>query len=370
MKEQVMNAEEQVVYFDTSCLNSRESGLRYFKMPQFLVDNPRFWKLSSDAKVVYCVMLNRLPLSMKNGWRVDGLFYIYFSIESVMKIIQCSKSKAVRVMKELKNFKLIEGRRCADHRRMRYLFLDISLYVPTAAALSEDAHDEEDIPAEACPDEAPVHDEETPDCFPQGDSVCPDTGLNLSPDRSESDTCTGSETEPEQVSKADRKKTDPIQTDSFQKDHHHQETQSAGWRWRLSKKEWKEDLSFMWKGEDSELLSFYDEKHLPNLDRLIDSISTALSRKERFKINGAFEAVEDIHLRLMALTCDEVEYALDYLYGGAYQCSNFPAYAVSVLCNAPEQSERYWANKVRQDERFSLGYTGYLGCQYSYRAAV
>lgn len=363
MKEQVIHAEEQVMYFDTNFLDSKESGLRYFKMPQFLVSNPRFWKLSSDAKVVYCVMLNRLPLSMKNGWKVDGLFYIYFSIETVQKIIQCSKSKAVRVMKELKNFKLIEGRRCADHRRMRYLFLDISLYVPTmSAAFNEDVPAADDSPENNCPDEHSESEKETQDCDSKDEDICPDTGLNLNPDRSEPDTCTGSGNEPEQVSKADRKETEFTKTDSFQKDHHQREQR----RWRWTKEEWKEDLSLMWKGDEDELMPLYDEGIQPRMDRLIESVSSVLSQKEQFKINGSFVDVEDVHMRLMTLSSEEVGYALDYLYSGSYQCSSFPAYAVSVLYNAPEQSERYWTHKVSQEERWNQGYSGSYGSQYSY----
>lgn len=340
MNEQMMNAENQVVYFDTNYLNSKESGLRYFKMPQFLVNDSRFWKLSSDAKVVYCVMLNRLPLSMQNGWKVDDLFYIYFSIETVMKVIQCSKSKAVRVMKELKNFKLIEGRRCSDHRKMRYLFLDISLYV----SLSQQPCSEES--RDFCADE-------TPESKPLDEGA----GNKSEPDKSQNDTCTGSETEPEQVPNEVPKETDPSETDSSHKDLHHQEPQS-GSRWRWTREEWKEDLSLMWKGEMEHEASIYRNYDMKNMDDLISKVSKHLSRRDEYRINGRLVNVEDVHLRLMMLNCDEVGYAVDYLYNGAYQCSSFAAYAVTVLFNAPDEAEQYWMNKVRYDDYYDRRYGG------------
>ena len=84
----------QAVYLDYTNVS-----FAFFKLPQFLVTDSRFWEMSSDAKVVYCVMLNRLPLSIQNGWQNNGLYYIYFSMETVMELLHCSKSKAVRVMK-------------------------------------------------------------------------------------------------------------------------------------------------------------------------------------------------------------------------------------------------------------------------------
>lgn len=333
-----MNAENQVVYFDTNYLNSKESGLRYFKMPQFLVNDSRFWKLSSDAKVVYCVMLNRLPLSMQNGWKVDDLFYIYFSIENVMKVIQCSKSKAVRVMKELKNFKLIEGRRCSDHRKMRYLFLDISLYV----TISQQSCDEES--GDSCA-------EDMPENAPESDG----TGIENEPDKSQNDARTGIKTEPEQVSNKAPKETEPSETDSSHKDRHHQEPDC---RWRWTQQEWKEDLSLMWKGEIEHDVSFYTGQEMANLDDLISKVSKHLSRRDEYRINGRLVNVEDVHLRLMMLNCEEVSYAVDYLYNGVYRCSSFAAYALTVLYNAPDEAAQYWANKVRCDDYYDRRYGG------------
>lgn len=61
-----------------------------------------FRNLSSDAKVLYGLMLDRMALSIKNKW-VDeqGRVYIIFTLEQVMQYMNCGKDKGVKIMAEL-----------------------------------------------------------------------------------------------------------------------------------------------------------------------------------------------------------------------------------------------------------------------------
>jgi hypothetical protein len=353
MKEQVKNT-ENVVYMDINCLNSKESGLLYFKLPQFLM-TAKFAKLSSDGKVVYSAMLNRLPLSVRNGWKLDNLFYIYFSMNTVMKLIHCSKSKAVRVMKELKEFNLIEGRRCSDHRKMRYFFLDVSEYITEREVCYETGSDEE-IEHDSVQEE--------------GGNV--PAGANSEPEWFEKETSTGVKNELEQVSNSVPKKTDSLRKTDSQKDHLHKEqnhVQKSTQRerkWRRSKEQLKEDFTLMWKGGEGEAELLYSQNELLQLDKLIDTVASALSRRYEFKINGLQVRLEDVYLRLMGLGYDEISYVLDYLFNSNYQCRNFSAYTVSVLYNALEEAEQYWMNKVRHDEYQNQRYGKNGGYYYGY----
>lgn len=40
----------------------------FFRIPKLLFTDPIFAKLSSDAKVLYGILLDRMNLSMKNNW--------------------------------------------------------------------------------------------------------------------------------------------------------------------------------------------------------------------------------------------------------------------------------------------------------------
>ena len=61
-----------------------------------------FRNLSSDAKVLYGLMLDRMALSIRNNW-VDneGKVYIIFTLEQVMEYMNCGKDKGVKILAEL-----------------------------------------------------------------------------------------------------------------------------------------------------------------------------------------------------------------------------------------------------------------------------
>lgn len=42
--------------------------LSFYRVPRLLIKDKRFKGLSNDAKLLYGLMLDRMSLSMKNGW--------------------------------------------------------------------------------------------------------------------------------------------------------------------------------------------------------------------------------------------------------------------------------------------------------------
>ena len=74
----------------------------FYRIPKLLVTDERFRSISTDAKLLYGLMLDRMSLSIKNGWTDDlGRVYIYFPIEEVMELLHCKSEKATRLMAEL-----------------------------------------------------------------------------------------------------------------------------------------------------------------------------------------------------------------------------------------------------------------------------
>ena len=55
--------------------------------------------LSSDAKVLYGLMLDRMSLSIKNNWiDEEDRVYIIFTLEQVMQYMNCGKDKGVKIL--------------------------------------------------------------------------------------------------------------------------------------------------------------------------------------------------------------------------------------------------------------------------------
>lgn len=84
----------------------------FFMIPKELIRNKIFASLSTDAKLLYGIMMERLTLSQKNGWVDDqGRVYIIYKIETLMDDMNCKNTKAFKLMKELESFQLIERKR-------------------------------------------------------------------------------------------------------------------------------------------------------------------------------------------------------------------------------------------------------------------
>lgn len=76
--------------------------LSFYRIPKLLFTNDFFKRLSTDAKVLYGLMLDRMSLSIKNKWiDAENRAYIYFSVEDTMEMLNCKKNKAIDTMKEL-----------------------------------------------------------------------------------------------------------------------------------------------------------------------------------------------------------------------------------------------------------------------------
>ena len=84
----------------------------FFRIPKALFQEPRFQSLSTDAKTLYGILLDRMSLSVKNGWldKQDRVF-ILFTIEDVKRALCCADNKATKLLRELEKFGLIERKR-------------------------------------------------------------------------------------------------------------------------------------------------------------------------------------------------------------------------------------------------------------------
>ena len=75
----------------------------FYRIPKILMSDPHFVMVSMEAKLLYGMMLDRLDLSAKNGWRdADGRVFIYFTLEDICEKLGCGKDKAMKLLKELK----------------------------------------------------------------------------------------------------------------------------------------------------------------------------------------------------------------------------------------------------------------------------
>ena len=85
----------------------------FYRIPKALFTEPNFRELSTDAKVLYGILLDRMSLSLKNQWLdAQNKVYIIFTVEEIMDAGNWTNQKATRLMVELeKQAGLIERKR-------------------------------------------------------------------------------------------------------------------------------------------------------------------------------------------------------------------------------------------------------------------
>lgn len=81
----------------------------FYRLPKVLFTNSQYKNLSDGAKILYGLMLNRMGLSIKNGWLDEhDRVYIYFTLENLQEYMNCGHNKGVKLMGELDGIGLIE----------------------------------------------------------------------------------------------------------------------------------------------------------------------------------------------------------------------------------------------------------------------
>ena len=87
----------------------------FYRIPKLLITSPLFKKVSDSAKLLYGLMLDRMSLSIKNGWvDEENRAYIYFTTNDVMDQMCCGTEKATKLLSELdteKGIGLIERKK-------------------------------------------------------------------------------------------------------------------------------------------------------------------------------------------------------------------------------------------------------------------
>lgn len=90
----------------------RSESYSFYRIPKMLFTEEIFEALSTDAKVLYGLLLDRISLSRENGWLDDaGRVYVYYTIKSVKKSMRCANTKACGLLRELDEFGLIERKK-------------------------------------------------------------------------------------------------------------------------------------------------------------------------------------------------------------------------------------------------------------------
>ncbi len=85
----------------------------FVRVPKILLKHEAFQKISAEAKLLYCLLLDRTGISLRNGWKdKQDRVYIIFTVAEIQERMNCGNKKAIQLLDELETkIGLIERKR-------------------------------------------------------------------------------------------------------------------------------------------------------------------------------------------------------------------------------------------------------------------
>ncbi|HIR49891.1 MAG TPA: replication initiator protein A [Candidatus Avoscillospira avicola] len=299
----------------------------YLKLPKALLTEPRYRRLSDGAKLFYGMLLDRLELSVKNGWEDEaGRSYIYFTVESATAQLCCGRDKVTGLFRALEEAGLIRRHRQGLGRPSRIYVLEPR---------------EERAAAEAPADAAPVAEIPAPD------------GGNPDMETPENSAAESGETRRPEAEEPGGNQTEEKETDYNKTEQNHPDpTEDAvvvDWTGEDYRARFRN--YFQWRFEWEYLLEAkpQDRERLEEiLELLVDTVCTA---RTSFTFGGEKRPASVVKSRLLDLDRWHVEYVLETMGKGDSPIRNVRNYLLTALYNAPLTMENYYRTKVEQDMR-------------------
>ncbi len=84
----------------------------FYKVPKALFTEEKYKPVSTDAKMLYGLLLDRIHLSAKNGWTDKrGRIYQFFTVKEAQEKLRFRHEKICRLFSELEQADLILRKR-------------------------------------------------------------------------------------------------------------------------------------------------------------------------------------------------------------------------------------------------------------------
>jgi len=295
----------------------------FYRLPKALFTNDRYKELSDGSKILYGLMLDRMSLSVKNGWLDEQeRVYIIFTLEDAQEYMNCKHDKGIKMFAELdteKGVGLIERVRQGQGKPA---IIYVRKFFDTAEVLTSEK------PKSGIPD--------IPKCrLPKNRSQ--DFG-KTDPNKND-------------ISNTEFNNTDLSDTDSFP-------FPSSPPAFGTERKgtEAKNNSAFeIYRDIIRENLDYdimaerypYDRERIDEIiDLMLETVCTA---RKTIRIAGDDYPAELVKAKFMKLNGMHLEFVLDCLKKNTTDIRNIKKYILAVLFNAPTTIDSYYTALVAHD---------------------
>ena len=269
----------------------------FYRIPKALFLEERFQKLSTDAKTLYGILLDRTSLSAKNGWLDNrGRVFIIFTIEDVKRALCCADNKATKLLRELEKFGLIERKRRGLGKPSLVYVKNFSSESSNKAIKNRDNDVSVDLKI-ACQDPAK----------PRGNKT--------------------------EKNNTEMNKPNPFLSDENE---------------RVNKRNLLEE--YFSSSLELELLLRSHPDDEDTLYQIVDLLVDTCDSKRKFtRIAGDDKPTEIVRSRFMKLNADHIKFVLKCLVENNNPIRNMKQYLLASLYNAPTTMQLYYQNQANHD---------------------
>ena len=249
--------------------------------------------MSTDAKTLYGILLDRMGLSVKNGWLDEqGRVYIIFPVQEVMDALGCADNKATKLFRELEKFGLIE-------RKRRGLGKPNLIYVKNFADPRFRNREKNGSGA--------------------ADSAQPETAKSRG-------------------NKTEWNKTEGSEPDLFSSDAEDESDE----RTRLE--------AYFMQALEVELLLRLCPDEEDTIHQIVNLlVDTCSSKRRMLRVAGDDKPAEVVRSRFMKLNADHIRFVLKCLAESTAPVRNMKQYLLAALYNAPTTMQLYYQNQTNHD---------------------
>ncbi|MBQ9612280.1 MAG: replication initiator protein A [Lachnospiraceae bacterium] len=287
----------------------------FYRIPKRLITGDEFQDTSTEAKLLYGLMLDRLQLSIRNQW-LDSLnrVYIIYTVEDIMADLHCGNQKACKLLSELEN------KTGLIKRKRQGLGKPSLIYVLKFST--------------SCPQNDSESHFKTCENHTSGDVKT--TSLDMWKSH-------GNNTD---FNKPEYNKTNPIypgqasakitvSVDGMGRDEMDER--------RSYERYFREHLYI----DDLKQSYPYDHGRIDEILELL--VDTVCSTAKTIRCAGEDRPAEVVKSRFMKLDYGHIQYVLDCIHDNTTDIRNIKAYMLTTLYNAPITIDHYYQVKVNHD---------------------
>ena len=275
----------------------------FYRIPKMLFTEKLFMDLSTDAKVLYGLLLDRISLSRENGWiDKEGRVYVFYTIRTIKASLRCANTKACGLLKELDAFGLTERKKQGQGKPTIIYVKDFSRF--PKAEFRDSGIENPSVPIIGIQD------------FPK-------------PERNKTD-----------KNNTEINKTDPIlSVPDVDKDTDERESYR----------------DYLYDHMEMDILY----ERYPYDGETLDAIMTLMldvicSKRKYIRIAGDDKPLNVVRSQFMKVSCEHIEYVMDCMKENGTKVRNIKQYLLAAIYNAPLTLGPYyqaWVNNDRAEGR-------------------